>query len=295
MIKIIVCLKVVNQLCSERGFDAVKRTIDPDCIVKMVNPADEYALEMAVHLKEREEAEVIALSIAPEDDEKLLRFCFAMGADRAYRIWEDGFDRLNGAAIAYLLSLAIRRLQGNLVLCGRRSADANGNEVGGYLAEFLTFPEVSGVTSIEAFEGRDKVICRRRIERKGWDLIETAIPAVLRVDRGEREPRYPNIFSILAWSEREIHLFNQVSLEANSLYLEECNSLTRVLEWIRPKPKKVFTPKSNLPPEERIKLVLSGGMDKKKAEFIRGETREIVSQMVDLLAKQKCFKPEGEG
>jgi len=297
--KIVVCLKVIHLLCSERGFDRIKRTIDPEYLVKMVNPADEYALEMALLLKERIEergdhAEIFVLSIAPDGDEEILRRALAMGADSAFRIWEEGFETLNATAVACLLSVTISRIGGDLIFCGKRSSDMNGNEVGGYLAEFLHLPQVSEVTSLDISQEGDRMICRRKMERWGWDLVETSWPVVLTVERGGNEPRYPNLFSILSWLGKEVKTLDTAYLGIDKDRLKEWDSLVRVIEWNRPKPKKVFTPKSDLPPEERIRLVLTGGIDQKKAVLLQGEAREIVSQVVDLLLRQKILKTGGE-
>lgn len=297
--RMVVCLKVIHELCSERGFDPLKRTIDPEYLIRRINPSDEFSMEMSLLLKEEKQkrggrAEVVALSIAQAEDEGLLKRCLAMGADRAFRIWDEGFETLSGMALAYLLSAGIRRIGGNLIFCGKKAMDRNGNEVGGYLAESLQFPQISGVTAIDISEQGDGFVCRRKIERLGWDLVETSAPVVLTVERGENDPRYPNIYSILNWLEKEIKILDLASIGVEANQLEEWNSVVQIKEWSRPKPKKVFTPKSNLPPEERIRLAMTGGMDKKKTIFLQGETKGMVSQMVDLLVKQKFIKEGGK-
>ena len=295
----VVCLKVIHELCSERGFDPLKKTVDPEYLIRRVNPSDEFSMEMALLLKEGMQkrgarVEIVALSIAQAEDEGHLRRCLAMGADRAFRIWEEGFKAFSGMALAYLISAGIRRIGGDLVFCGKKAVDRNGNEVGGYLAEFLQFPQISGVTAVEPSEKGNGFVCRSRVERLGWDLVETSIPVVLTVERGENEPRYPNVYSILNWLGKEIEILDRASIGVDANQLEEWNSAVQIREWSRPKPKKVFTPKSNLPPEERIRLAMTGGMDKKKTNFWQGETKGMVSQMVDLLVKQKFIKGGGE-
>ena len=59
--------------------------------VKMsINPFDEIALEEALRIKERGEAEeVIAVSIGPADAQQQLRTGLAMGADRAILVQTD--------------------------------------------------------------------------------------------------------------------------------------------------------------------------------------------------------------
>ena len=297
--RMVVCLKVIHELCSERGFDPLKRTMDPEYLIRRINPSDEFSMEMALLLKEGMQkkgarTEIVALSIAQAEDEGLLKRCLAMGADRAFRIWDEGFETLGGMALAYLLSAGIRRIRGDLVFCGKKAVDRNGNEVGGYLAEFLQFPQISGVTAVDISGKGNGFVCRRKVERLGWDLVETSIPVVLTVERGENEPRYPNVYSILNWLGKEIEILDRASIGVEANQLEEWNSVVQIKEWSRPKPKKVFTPKSNLPPEERIRLAMTGGMDKKKTIFLQGETKGMVSQMVDLLVKQKFIKEGGK-
>ena len=299
ILKIVVCLKVIRQLSADRGFDIVTRTVNTESLVKMINPEDEYALEMALLLKEGIEerighAEIIAVSVSPAEDEAVLRRYLAMGVDQAFRIWDEGFDTLNAQAVAFLLSECIRRIEPDLILCGKKALDVNGNETGGYLSEFLNIPQVSGVTSADISQKERALICRRQVEKLGWELVETSLPIVLTVELGENEPRYPDLFSILAWLGKEIKILDKVSLKIDANRLDELNSTVRFLDWNRPRPEKILTPKGELPPEERMRLVVSGGMDKKKTEFIEGEAKEVASQMVNLLVRKKILKAHGD-
>jgi len=296
-LRIVVCMKVIHQLSSERGFDAVKRALDPEYLVRMINPADEHALETALLVKERTEkrkgqAEIFVISVAPDEEEGILRHSLAMGADQAFRVWGEGFGSLNAVAVAYLLSMAIRKIGGDLILCGKRSLDMNGNEVGGYLSEFLRLPNISEVSSTDFSKAGDKLVCRRRVERLGYDLVETPIPVILTVERGENEPRYPNLYSILDWLEKKIEVFDTNSLGIDLNRLGDLKLAVQVTELTRPRPKKVFTPKSDLPPEERIRLAMTGGMEKKKATFLQGDVKKIADQVIDLLFKQKFLKKD---
>jgi electron transfer flavoprotein beta subunit len=293
-VQIIVCCRVIGVLCEERGFDPAKGSVDQDFVVRMVNPTDEQALEMALLLRERMKAEITALSVAPPEDEEILRRAFAMGVDRACRLWDGGFDALSASAAAYVFAAGIRRLKGDLILCGQRAMDTNESELGGYLAELLSLPGISGVTALEVEEKNGPLICRRRAERMGWDLVRTPIPAVVTVERGENEPRYPTIFSILDWLEREIPVLDRASLGIDEEVLKGWNTMVKILGWNRPKPKRIFTPPSDLAPEERIRLALTGGLSTKKAKLLTGDAKEIVPQLIDVLVKQKFFQGNGE-
>jgi len=295
-LKIVVCLKLIRQLSSDRGFDAVTRVVNPESVVTMLNPGDEYALEMALSLKEKiSHAEIIAISLSPAEDEAVLRRYLAMGVDHAIRIWDEGFDALNAQAVAFLLSECIRRVEPDVIFCGTKALDTNGNETGGYLAEFLHLPQVPGVTSVEFSQEGRGLFCRRQVETIGCELVKASWPVLLSVDTGDNEPRYPDLFSTLFWLEKKIETFDKASLKIDDNRLNEWNSMVRFLDWNRPKPEKIFTPKDELPPEERIRLIVSGGMDKRKTEFIDGETKVVASRVVDLLARKKFLKTSGEG
>jgi electron transfer flavoprotein beta subunit len=249
---------------------------------------------MALLLRGRMKAEITVLTVAPPEDEEILRRSLAMGVDRACRLWDDGFETLRASATAYVLAAAIRRLQGDLIFCGQKAMDTNEMELGGYLAEFLSFPGISSVTALEVEGERGPLICRRWTERKGWDLVKTPIPVVVSTERGENEPRYPTIFSILDWLERDIPVLNRASLGIDEEILKDWNTMVKVLGWNRPKPKRIFTPPSDLAPEERIRLALTGGLSTKKAKLLTGEAGEIVPQLIDVLIKQKFFRGNGE-
>lgn len=297
ILKIAVSLKVIGQLCTERGFDAVRRIIDPDCLIKMINPADLYALEMALLIKEKIQeriggVEVFAYSLSSAEDEGILRHHLAMGADQAFRIWDEGFDTLGGLARAYLLSKGIQQINPDLILCGKNIFDVNEYELGGYLAEFLHIPQIFGVISADICQKGMGLICRRKVERLGWELVETSLPVVLTVEPGESEPRYPNLFSIVNWLEKEIKVLNGASLGIDSSEMADLNSYVRVLDWSHPRPDKIFAPGSELPPEERMRLAMTAGVVKKKTEFLQGGAEEVTSKLVDILIKQKFFGTE---
>ncbi|MFZ8986530.1 MAG: electron transfer flavoprotein subunit beta/FixA family protein, partial [Steroidobacteraceae bacterium] len=90
MQKIMVCIKRVIDY-------NVRVRVKPDGTgvvtegVKMsINPFDEIALEEALRLREQgAAAEVIAVSLGPDDTQQQLRTALAMGADRAILVRHD--------------------------------------------------------------------------------------------------------------------------------------------------------------------------------------------------------------
>ena len=85
--RIVVCVKHVPDMQSERRFEGGRLVRGEDDVL---NELDENAIEAAVQLKESEEdagreAEVVALTMGPEDAEDSLMRALQMGADRAWR------------------------------------------------------------------------------------------------------------------------------------------------------------------------------------------------------------------
>ena len=77
--------------------------------VKMsINPFDEIALEEALRMKERGEAdEVVAMSIGPEEAQQQLRTALAMGADRAILVKSDtAVEPLTAAQVFTAIAIA---------------------------------------------------------------------------------------------------------------------------------------------------------------------------------------------
>ena len=102
--------------------------------VKMsINPFDEIALEEALRIKERGEAEeVVAVTIGPADCQQQLRTGLAMGADRAILIECDA--EISSLTAAKVLLKQAEKEQAELVLLGKQAIDDDCNQTGQMLA-----------------------------------------------------------------------------------------------------------------------------------------------------------------
>merc|ERR1711998_742163 len=93
---------------------AVKIRIKPDktgvemANVKMsMNPFCEIAVEEAVRLKEKNKAEVVAVTIGPAKSQETLRTALAMGVDRGIHIETD--ENLEPLAVAKLMKGVVEK------------------------------------------------------------------------------------------------------------------------------------------------------------------------------------------
>jgi len=70
---------------------------------------------------------------------------------------------------------------------------------------------------------------------------------------------------------------------------------TTILSISLPKPKagKLFAPPSNLSPAERMRLLMTGGIQEKKGDTLEGNPKEVAQKLAEFLRSQG-FLPEVE-
>ena len=162
--------------------------------VKMsINPFDEIALEEALRIRERgQAAEVIAVSVGPDDVQQHLRTALAMGADRAVLVKTDAVIEPLVAAQALL---AVAKKEGaELVLLGKQAIDDDANQTGQMLAALWDRPQATFASKVEL---KDNVAVVTREVDAGLETIEVDLPAVITSDLRLNEPRYIKLPEIM--------------------------------------------------------------------------------------------------
>ena len=122
---ILVCLKMVSQA---RFTDSLNDTgadrLSGGQLV--INPADAYALELALRLKDKKsDTFITVLTMAPQYAEHILRTALAMGADRAVHICDGAFAGSDTIMTALTISRAIEHIgPQDIILCGKKAIDS---------------------------------------------------------------------------------------------------------------------------------------------------------------------------
>ncbi|MEE9510708.1 MAG: electron transfer flavoprotein subunit beta/FixA family protein [Gammaproteobacteria bacterium] len=162
--------------------------------VKMsINPFDEIALEEALRIKERGEAnEVIAVTIGPADTQQQLRTGLAMGADRAILVETDG--DIEPLTVARIMLKLIEKENPGLVLLGKQAIDDDNSQTGPMLAALWGRPQAT-FASVLKLSG-DTAQVTREIDA-GLETIEIDLPAVVTSDLRLNEPRYVKLPDIM--------------------------------------------------------------------------------------------------
>jgi electron transfer flavoprotein beta subunit len=192
---IVVCIKQVPEVTdAELEINDEETEILKEDLVSDINEWDNYAVEEAVRIKEAHGGKVTVVTLGDEDSEDVLRGALAMGADEAIRIDEEGFELSDAAGIAQGLYRAVWDLSFDLVLTGTQSSDDGWGQVGLMLAELLGLPYASLVVRIEIAEGKIKVC--RELESNTQEEVDLPLPALLTIQTGINNPRYPSVMGI---------------------------------------------------------------------------------------------------
>jgi electron transfer flavoprotein beta subunit len=175
----------------------------------VVNGNDEYALEAALQLVEAHGGEVVIMAMAPANATETMRKALAMGAQRGILVTDPalaGADlpttiRVLAAAIAAAIAAAPEPF--DLVLAGFDTSDGNSGAVAAGIAARLGLPLCSAAALIEPDPAAGRVRVRR-LSAKGYDQVETTMPAVVSCTQALGTPRYPSLKGIMAARSREI-------------------------------------------------------------------------------------------
>lgn len=167
--------------------------VETDGVKMSINPFDEIALEEALRIRERGEAnEVVVVSIGGTECEQQLRTGLAMGADRAILVnTGESVNPLTGAKI--FLELA-KRESSELVILGKQAIDDDNNQTGQMLAALWGRPQATFASKFELDGSTAKVT--REVD-VGLESLEVDLPAVVTVDLRLNEPRYVKLPDIM--------------------------------------------------------------------------------------------------
>jgi len=204
---VIVCVKHVPETAeAELKIDASGKAVEKTGLVYDINEWDDYALEEAVRIREKQGGSVTAITIGPDDSDSTLRKCLARGADKAIRLADPKFEGSDGYAIAKILHCVIKTMQYDLVLTGMQAGDDGSAMVGPILAQLLGIPHATMVKKLELGTGTAKA--NRELEGGLEEQVEVKLPALFSVQTGINEPRYVSIMGIRKAMQKEIKIMS---------------------------------------------------------------------------------------
>lgn len=183
-----------------------------------VNEVDENALEAAAQIAEHlrsqgQEAEVIVVTMGPDDAEDAARRGLQLGADWAMHVCDDAIAGSDAPTTAAVLAAAVRSVADDgpvdLVLTGMASLDGLTSLLPVMLADVLNLPALTRVSRIEVADGT--ITVSRDLDRV-TEVLTAGLPALVSVTDRANEPRYPNFQAIMAARKKPVRTVSLADL-----------------------------------------------------------------------------------
>jgi len=254
--KTVVCVKQVPstetkiRVSSETGF------VDTSEVEWVINPYDEYALETALRIREKQgEGEVVVITLGPERARTALKTALSMGLDRAVHVHDDALEGVDAPTAGRVLAAAVKREEPDLVLCGKQAVDDDMAFVPQVVARHLDVPHVAVVPELQVKDG--EVTAYREVEG-ATEVVKVPLPCLVTIQKGQYEPRYPTLKLMMAAKRKEIPVLALADLEIDA------GSLTRGTEFLG----------DRLPP------------GRKPGRKLEGEPGELATELVRLLHEE---------
>jgi electron transfer flavoprotein beta subunit len=211
---------------------SIKRVTDPDARIKLrpdksgidaaaveykVNPFDENAVEEALRLSEKHgNAEVVLVTLGPEEVTHNLRQALAMGAHRAIRV-EAKDEALDSDLAARALAAVFKRESPDLFILGKQAIDGDNNQVGQLVAEYLGVPQACFASKV-LLEG-DEAIVTREVDG-GLETVALKRPCVITSDLRLNEPRYASLPGIMKAKTKRVDVVSLADLGITDIRLK---------------------------------------------------------------------------
>jgi electron transfer flavoprotein beta subunit len=162
-------------------------TVKRSALPAIFNPEDLNALEMAIQIKDKFGGHITVITMGLPAASEILRDSLFRGADEAILLTDRRCAASDTLATSYILSCAVKKLDYDIVLCGRQAIDGDTAQVGPQLAEKLGLTQITYVEELTELSGR--TITARRNIGNGFQQVRASLPALLTVTSDANEPR----------------------------------------------------------------------------------------------------------
>ena len=282
-LKIVVCITQVIDIGEPLEVERGACSIDEEGLSHVLNPTDANALEAALGLRDcRAGSRVIAISMGSSFQEDALRDAIAQGVDEVVRLWDDAFAGSDCLGTARILAAAAARVEADIIVCGELALDGGSGLVGAQLAELLGWPMVDKVATVGFTAEGDGLLTERRTGG-GYRTVErTPLPALITVGVGANIPRYPTLRARLQARSAPIPCWGIAESGLTPAHVGEAGSALQTVALRRPPPdpRGLVDPSSDLPPEERWMMAISGGVRERESALVEGSSDELAERLV---------------
>lgn len=186
--------------------------IDRTNMESVINPADKQALEAALTIKEKIEANITAVTMGPNKAIAVLKEAIAMGIDDAILLCDSKFAGSDTCATSKVLASVIKEKlpQTDLILFGQTAIDGETGQTGLSTATRLNFGCVSNISEIIEIDANAITVARENEEEKITLKIE--IPCAICINNFVFKPRIPRINGYMKAQDFECKTYNMTDL-----------------------------------------------------------------------------------
>lgn len=199
---IYVCIKQVPDTETKIKLSGDSNWIDTAGIKWILSPYDEFAVEEALRLKEKNAGSTVTvLSAGPARVVEAIRTALAMGADNGIHI-EIAETADNNMAAKALAGALKKEAKVDIVFTGKEAIDDGAAQVSQLTAEYAGLSFVTVVLSVEY--SANGVKCKREIEGGAFEMVEAPMPVLIAAQKGMNEPRYASLPNIMKAKKKEV-------------------------------------------------------------------------------------------
>ncbi|NQT65978.1 MAG: electron transfer flavoprotein subunit beta/FixA family protein [Actinobacteria bacterium] len=279
MDKILVCLKQVPNTNNVK-IDPENHTLIREGEDSILNPYDDYALEEALVLKRIYGTKVATMTMGPPQAIDILKYSIRRGADEAFLLTDIRLAGSDTLATALAVVALIKKINYKNIFCGQESVDSGTGHIGSSIAELLGIPQINYTKKImEISSGKIKVLAK--FDRNDA-VIEAELPVVisfLKKDKRITQVKNKEINTGI------IKKYNLNDIDLNPEYVGLDGSATRVVNIdIDERFVEYVTVDINLKANERIKVILNGGITvKKDRKIIKDLSKSAITELAGLI------------
>ncbi len=203
-------------------------TVNRAALPAIFNPEDMNALEQALRIKDKTQAEVILLTMGPGRAADIIREGLYRGADGGVLLTDRKFAGADTLATSYAISQAVKKINPDLILAGRQAIDGDTAQVGPQVAEKLNIPQVTYAEEITDITDNTLTI-RRRLER-GIETVTAPMPLLVTVHATAAPCRPRHAKQVMKY--KSARTASEDAIPENSYFLPlEGNEHLRITEW----------------------------------------------------------------
>jgi len=200
--------RITGQAMNEDG------TVNRAALPAIFNPEDLNALELALDIKDRFGGTVTVMAMGLPAAADVLRAGLYRGADEAILVTDRRCAASDTLATSYILSCGVKKLNPDIVLCGRQAIDGDTAQVGPQIAEKLDLPQITYVENLVSLNG--KTIVAKRNLGNGWQEVKSQLPVLLTVLDTANEPRVPRAKQLMKYKFAKCRLEVEVAAKEDS-------------------------------------------------------------------------------